>query len=155
MNARPVAVTADPTDRQRVLVDAHLAAENRHDWAAVTAGFDGTSPEFEIVPAGVRLHGIDGVETAYRMLSTALPDLSMAVRRGVDAPGCSVREVRMTGTHLGEYFGMPPSGRRIGIDMACFFEFDADGRLRCERIYFDNGALLRQMASAADAPEAH
>jgi steroid delta-isomerase-like uncharacterized protein len=131
--------------RQRDAVADHLARENAHDWASVVASFTAPDPVFELVPAGARLHGIDGVASAYRILSTALPDVHVAEVQGWDVPGCSVREVVLTGTHTGEYFGLPGAGRRVRAEMACFFEFDEEGRLRAERVYFDNARLLAQM----------
>lgn len=131
--------------RQRAVVAEHFALENAHDWAAVVGSFTAADPAFELVPAAARLPGRDGIASAYHILSTALPDVRVEEVRGWDVPGCSVREIVITGTHTGEYFGVPGGGRRVRAEMACFFEFDAEGRLRIERVYFDNARLLAQM----------
>lgn len=131
--------------RQRAAVAEHFALENAHDWAAVVASFTATDPVFELVPAAARLPGHDGIASAYQILSTALPDVQVTEVRGWDVPGCSIREIVVTGTHTGEYFGVPGKGRRVRAEMACFFEFDGEGRLRTERVYFDNARLLAQM----------
>lgn len=132
-------------ERQREVVAGHLAAENAHDWAAVVASFSAPEPAFELIPAGARLPGHDSIAAAYRMLATALPDIGFEVVRGWDVPGCSVREILAAGTHAGDYFGLPASGRRVQVEMACFFEFDGAGRLAVERVYFDNTRLMAQM----------
>jgi steroid delta-isomerase-like uncharacterized protein len=132
-------------DSQRAAVAEHFALENAHDWAAVVASFTAPDPAFELVPAAARLPGHDGIASAYHILSTALPDVRVTEVRGWDVPGCSVREIIVSGTHTGEYFGVPGSGRRVRAEIACFFEFDGDGRLRTERVYFDNARLLAQM----------
>ena len=132
-------------ERQRAVVAEHLALENAHDWMAVVASFNAPEPAFELMPAGVRLPGHDSIAVAYRMLATALPDIEFEVVRGWDGLGCSVREILATGTHAGEYFGLPASGRRVRIEMACFFEFDRETRLAVERVYFDNARLMAQM----------
>lgn len=132
-------------ERQRAIVAEHLALENAHDWAAVVASFSAPEPAFELMPAGARLPGHESISAAYRVLATALPDIGFETVHGWDLPGCSVREVLATGTHSGDYFGLPASGRRVRIEMACFFEFDMEGRLAVERVYFDNARLTAQM----------
>lgn len=132
-------------ERQRASVAEHLVLESAHDWAAVVASFTAPDPAFELVPAAARMRGCEGIAAAYRMLATALPDVRIAEVCGCDVPGCSVREIVVTGTHLGDYFGVAGSGRRVRVEMACFFEFDAEGRLAVERVYFDNARLLAQM----------
>jgi len=132
-------------DRQRAAVAEHFALENAHDWVAVVDSFTATDPAFELVPAAARLSGRDGIASAYQILSTALPDVKVTEVRGWDVLGCSVREIVVSGTHTGEYFGLPGSGRRVRVEMACLFEFDPDGKLQTERVYFDNARLFAQM----------
>ena len=61
-------------------------------------------------------------------------------------PGCSIREGYITGTHLGEYMGIPPSGVPVRIAMAAFFVFDQEsGDLLGERLYMDHGTALLQL----------
>ena len=132
-------------EKQRAAVAEHFALENAHDWAAVVASFTAPDPAFDLVPAAAKLAGLAGIASAYNILSTALPDVRVTVSREWDSPGCSVREIVVEGTHTGEYFGVPGTGRRVRAEMACFFEFDAAGRLQTERVYFDNARLLAQM----------
>ena len=136
---------SDRIERQRAVVDEHFALENAHDWAGVAGTFTAADAAFELMPAAARLAGPEGIASAYQILDTALPDVMIAVTKGWDAPGCSVREIVITGTHIGEYFGLPGGGRKVKIEMACFFEFDESGRLRTERVYFDNARLMAQM----------
>ena len=61
-------------------------------------------------------------------------------------PGCSIREVVITGTHRGEFVGVKPLGNMIRIDMATFYTFDeASGKLISEKIYYDQASVLEQM----------
>ena len=50
----------------------------------------------------------------------------------------------MTGTHQGEFAGIPPTGRPIDVRLACIFEFE-DDRLLCEKVYFDFATVLQQL----------
>lgn len=131
--------------RQRQNVARHIELENAHRWPEVVETLEGSRNAFELVPAGARLPGMEGIAAAYRILATALPDVQIRVAGEVDAPGCSVRELVVTGTHSGEYFGIAASGRSVRIEMACFFFFDDAGRLSTERVYFDNASLFGQM----------
>ncbi len=82
----------------------------------------------------------------YQAIASALPDLHVEVVSEYDVPSCSLREVVITGTHTGEYFGLQPLGNKISIEMAAFYAFDgASGKLISERIYFDHGSVLEQM----------
>ena len=54
----------------------------------------------------------------------------------------------MTGTHDGELFGVPPSGRRVRIEGATFTRLGADG-LVVEDVHFtDMAGLLAQLGIA-------
>jgi steroid delta-isomerase-like uncharacterized protein len=139
-------------ERQRRIVMEHVELENAHRWAEVVDTFGSPDACFELVPAGARLPGKQGIATAYQILSSALPDVQIRIVSATDVPGCSVREVVVTGTHQGEYFGLAPSGNSVRAEMACFFLFDAAGELTTERVYFDNASLLAQMRGEPNAP---
>ena len=55
-----------------------------------------------------------------------------------ETPGCSIREVTITGTHKGEYCGVQPMGKAIRIELAAFYVFGTGkdmGKLVGERVY--------------------
>jgi hypothetical protein len=63
-------------------------------------------------------------------------------------PGCSIREVTISGTQRGEYSGVAATGRPARFQLAAFFLFgtgEQAGKLLAERIYFDNETVLRQL----------
>ena len=47
------------------------------------------------------------------VIDAALPDFDIHVWGEYDVPGCSIREVTISGTHRGEYFGIAPTGKRV------------------------------------------
>ena len=53
-------------------------------------------------------------------------------------------EVRMTGTHQGDFVGIPATGRSFDARVACLYEFEED-QLVCERVYFDFAGIMRQL----------
>jgi len=90
--------------------------------------------------------GIEGVRSFYQSIAAALPDLHIEVVSEYDVPGCSIREVVITGTHLGEFAGVRPLGNPLRIEMAAFYTFDtSSGKLTSERIYYDQASTIAQM----------
>lgn len=139
--------TQDQIERQRAIVAAHIAAENAHDWDAVNDTFVQDDRAFyDVVPLGASFKGISGVRGFYDAIAKALPDLHIEVKAEYDCSGCSVREVVISGTHLGEFAGVPPKGNAVRIGMAAFYLFDGKvEKLIAERIYYDQATALRQM----------
>lgn len=142
--------------RQRATVEEHLRTENAGDWPAVYDTFiQSEAVYYDVVPLSAKFRGMAGVKDFYEMLVAAIPDLHITVSAEYDVPGCSIREVTITGTHQGEYCGAPASGNPICFELVAFYLFDMDddsGKLLAERIYFDNETLLRQMRGEANAP---
>ena len=134
-------------EQQRAIVAEHIRLENSHEWAAVCETFvQDDRAHYDVVPLGTTFQGIEGVRNFYQAIATALPDLRIEVLSEYDVPGCSIREVVITGIHTGEYLGLQPLGNKIRVEMAAFYTFDAaSGKLISERIYFDNGSVLGQM----------
>ncbi len=130
---------------QRTQVDTFIRELNAHNWDAAVGAFEGESPTFEDMAANIRLTGLSGITSGLEAFSSALPDIQMRVMHAVDVPGTSTREVVITGTHEGTYQGLDATSQRVRFACACIFEFDTSGRLKTERLYFDNETLLLQM----------
>ena len=134
-------------ESQREIVARHIRGENQHDWLAVYDTFvQDDRAHYDVVPLGARFNGIEGVRGFYQSIAAALPDLQIEVLSEYDVPGCSIREVVITGTHRGEFAGVKPLGNMIRIDMAAFYTFDASsGKLISEKIYYDQASVVEQM----------
>jgi steroid delta-isomerase-like uncharacterized protein len=133
--------------RQREIVAKHIRGVNEHDWPAVYDTFvQDDRAHYEVVPLGTVFNGIEGVRGFYQSIAAALPDLQITVLSEYDAPGCSIREVVITGTHKGEFAGVEPLGNVIRIEIAAFYMFDAaSGKLISEKIYYDQASVREQM----------
>lgn len=59
-------------------------------------------------------------------------------------------EVRTSGTHLGPWRGLPPTGRPVSFPLCGLYTFDEDGKLAGERIYYDRGYVLQQVGLFRD-----
>ena len=147
----------DVIQLQRDTINEHVRAEIAKDWDAVYDTFVQDHPFYDVVPLGTRFPGIQGVRDFYSVIHAAFPDFTILVTNECDIPGCSVREVTIAGTHLGEYGGIPASKNHINLEVACFFIFDTEsnpGKLLAERVYFDNESLLRQCRGETNVPTA-
>jgi predicted ester cyclase len=56
-------------------------------------------------------------------------------------------EFDLLGTNLGEFYGLPPTGKAFRVPVAAVFFFD-DDRIVNERIYFDSASLVTQIGRA-------
>jgi steroid delta-isomerase-like uncharacterized protein len=94
---------------------------------------------------GEHYKGIDGVRQFYEQLMKALPDLEIEmVRRHVTADAVML-EVIIRGTQVGEWRGLPATGRRVEVPLCGVYTFCSDNRLAGERIYYDRATVLQQL----------
>jgi len=120
-----------------------MESENRLDFDATLATF--AHPRYELVATGQVFDGPDEVMGYYRASRTAFPDQRNEIRSLRHADDAVIVEFDLLGTHLGEFLGTAPTGNAFRAPMVAIFEFDADDRITCERVYFDAATILRQV----------
>ena len=133
---------------QRHTISEHVRYEQSKQWAEVYGTFTPHEDEayYDVVPFQMRFGKMKGVVDFYQAFTSAFPDFQIIIHTENDVPGVSVREAQIVGTHLGEYCGIPASGRRVSVALVGLFLFDkATGNLNAERIYFDNNTILAQI----------
>ncbi|HUL02787.1 MAG TPA: ester cyclase [Gemmatimonadales bacterium] len=121
-----------------------MRRENAHDLPGIMATF-GPGAWYDDEPWGEHHDGRDAVHRYYQDLLTSLPDLRIDITHAIAAEDAVVLEVRINGTHLGTWRGLPATGRRVSFPLCGVFAFDAEGRLAGERIYYDRADVLRQV----------
>jgi predicted ester cyclase len=132
-------------DRRLALVGRHMASENELDFATTLATFD--HPRYELVATGQVFDGPDEVSGYYRSSRAAFPDQRNEHVVLTYAEDTVVAEFDLLGTHLGELAGMAPTGRTFRCRMCALFLFAPGGeRIIGERVYFDQGTILSQLA---------
>ncbi len=139
--------TALAAAREKTIRD-HMALEITHDWDAVIATFQ--HPRYELIGSGAEFDGEDAVRRYFKASRTPFPDQSneiIALRQSEDA---IVAEFWLTGTHTGPLKTpqgeVAPTGRAFRVQMCAVFEFAAGtDKIVCERVYFDQGSILRQL----------
>lgn len=129
----------------------HMESENRHDFDATIDTF--SHPRYEIVATGDVYDGEQRVRGYYEETRTAFPDQRNELISLRHADDAVVVEFDLLGTHEGPLRGLPPTGRGFRCRMSAIFEFDGD-RIVCERVYFDQTTILRQLGLAHDPSSA-
>ena len=96
----------------------------------------------------------DGVLEFFRMLRVAFPDLRMEVEDMIAEGDKAVARARTTGTHQGEFMGIPATGKGIDIQVIDIMRFDGDG-LVCEHWGLtDTMSMMQQLGVVPDGPPA-
>lgn len=96
----------------------------------------------------------DGVLEFFRMYRAAFPDLRMDPEDVLASGDKVVARVRATGTHQGEFMGMPPTGKSIDVQMIDILRFDDDGRAREHWGVVDLMAMMQQLGVVPEGPPA-
>ena len=91
----------------------------------------------------------DGVRATFQMLRAAFPDLAMSVRDMVQEGDKLAVRARMSGTHEGEFMGMPGSGKTCDIEVFDLLEFSGD-RLVAHWGVMDQAAMMEQLGGTPE-----
>jgi steroid delta-isomerase-like uncharacterized protein len=129
--------------------DEILALFNRREaaWAARDAASltaDHAADGVVVSPTGGVLEGKAEIERIYRVWFTAFPDIVFATEDLLVDDQRAALLCRITGSHSGEFFGMPPTGRRIEVS-GCFIYRMEKGKIAHERRILDFTGLLVQV----------
>ena len=89
----------------------------------------------------------DGVMAFFRMYIAAFPDLRMNPEDVIANGDKAVARVRATGTHQGEFMGMPPTGKHVNVQLVDIIRFGDDGLAREHWGVFDQMAMMQQLGA--------
>jgi steroid delta-isomerase-like uncharacterized protein len=93
----------------------------------------------------------EGAKQFARAMSEAFEDLTMEVLDVTSAPGRAACLQRIRGRHVGDFLGVPATGRAVDVEAIDYFAVDADGRVREHWGQFDQVAFLAQLGVPAQA----
>jgi steroid delta-isomerase-like uncharacterized protein len=136
--------------RRLALIQEHMDTEVTKEFDATLATFkaDGDGhPHYEIMATGQVYDGDDEVMGYYLSTRTAFPDQRHENARFHVADDAVIVEFELLGTNLGEFYGMPPTGKSFRVPLIAVFFFEGD-RIVNERIYFDTASLVTQIGRA-------
>jgi len=96
----------------------------------------------------------DGVQAFFRMQLAGFPDMHMHVEDVVASGDKVVARVRYTGTHRGEFMGMPATGKSVDVQLIDVFGFGDDGRVHEHWGVMDALAMMQQLGVVPAGPPA-
>jgi steroid delta-isomerase-like uncharacterized protein len=134
--------------RREAVVREHLASENAYDFDATIATFG--HPRYELIATGDVYDGEEAVRGYFAESRRAFPDQRNELIALHHADDAVIAEVEILGTHLGPLRALPATGRAFRCRISAHFLFE-DDRLVCERVYFDQLTIMRQLGLAHDS----
>jgi predicted ester cyclase len=100
---------------------------------------------YAIVGTGLRWEGHAGARAFYTELFAAFPDNRFALTDIVIGPQGVFEAVVLEATHEGLFAGLAPTGRRVRLELAILFPWNAEARLfDGEQIFIDRSALASE-----------
>jgi uncharacterized protein (TIGR02246 family) len=96
-----------------------------------------------VSPTGGVLEGRAEIERVYRLWFSAFPDLISHVDASLIDGDRAVQILRFSGTHAGEFFGLPATGRHVELTVACVLSLADDWIVEERRIYDFTGLLVQ------------
>lgn len=138
--------TDDLRARRLALLEEHFTSEVDQEFDRTLATFAG-HPRYEIMPTGQVYDGDEEVLAYHRAQRTAFPDQRHENVRFHFADESVIAEFDLLGTNLGEFYGLPPTGKEFRVPVIAVFFFDGD-RITNERVYLDVASMLGQIGRA-------
>jgi steroid delta-isomerase-like uncharacterized protein len=134
--------------KREEIVREHMDSENRHEFDATLETFQ--HPRYELVGTDEVYDGPDEVAAYYEQTRRAFPDQRNELLALHHADDAVLVEAVVRGTHKGPLQSLPPTGRAFELPILAIFVFEGDTDLVCERVYFDQQTVLRQLGISRD-----
>ena len=117
---------------------------------------------YEVYADGVVAHGfppdvtpdIDGIRAMFGGMWVAFPDLHGDLQHLVLEEDTAAVHFRVTGMHEGEFMGIPPTGKRIDIEVMAFLRFTDEGKIAERWTVMDQVGMLNQLGAMPPPSEA-
>ncbi|HEU4675074.1 MAG TPA: nuclear transport factor 2 family protein [Motilibacteraceae bacterium] len=129
------------------LVERHLKAEGAGDIEGAVAVYTEDIEHDDVGLPGGPLTGKAAAMDFYRQLTANFrTEGEETLHRYFDGDSMILEE-RMTGTVIGEMFGIPGHGRRVSFRILHVFDF-RDGLISREQVWIDSGSVVAQLTAA-------
>jgi steroid delta-isomerase-like uncharacterized protein len=96
----------------------------------------------------------EGVIELFRMYRASFPDLEMHAEEVLVSGGKTVSRVRATGTHQGEFMGMPATGKRVDVQLIDIMQFNDVGQMSEHWGIVDMFSMMQQLGAIPAATAA-
>jgi steroid delta-isomerase-like uncharacterized protein len=87
----------------------------------------------------------DGVLQYFRLLLAAFPDMKMDLQDSFASGDKAVARLRISGTHKGEFMGIPATGKPVSMNLIDITRFGDDGLAREHWGVADQLAMMQQL----------
>ncbi len=106
------------------------------------------------VPPGMNNRGPESIHQVVMMLRSAFPDLHFTIEELVAEGDTVAARVTLSGTHLGPFMGMAPTGRSVRQAQMHFVRF-RDGKGIEHRAVRDDLGMMQQLGVIAVSAHEH
>ncbi len=104
-------------------------------------------------PGGQELRGRDGIRGLWELFLSAFPDLNASVDESISEGDRVALRWRVTGTHTGEFLGIPASNRSMTLPITEVFRLE-NGILVEAWDQYDRQHLMEQIGASSAAASA-
>jgi steroid delta-isomerase-like uncharacterized protein len=98
----------------------------------------------EQVPLPGQGPGLDGLKDIIGAMRTGFPDIAFLIQEQIAENDKVASRFEWTGTHKGEFLGIPPTGRSVRVWGVVIDRLE-DGRIKDTRIIMDTMGLMTQL----------
>jgi len=120
----------------QVITHGNMDAAARFVWEDVV----------EQVPLPGQGPGLEGLKDILRYMRSGFPDLVFSVKEQVSEADKVASRFEWTGTHRGEFMGVPATGRQVRV-WGFVLDRLVDGRIKDTRILMDTMGLMMQLGA--------
>jgi len=96
----------------------------------------------------------EGVKRVFHMYRAAFPDLRLEPQDIIVSGDKVVARVRATGTHQGEFMGMPATGKNVDVQLIDIIRFGDDGLAHEHWGLFDALTMMQQLGAIPEGSPA-
>jgi steroid delta-isomerase-like uncharacterized protein len=126
------------------VVNLYIAGVNEHDISKLRAAFAVDFFDHINTPVQGLPQGVEGVIAAHEMLHESFPDITFTIdEMMIEGDKVAIR-VHANGTHMGAFYGFPPSGKPISWTAHRIMRV-ANGQIVESWNEFDQVGILQQM----------
>ena len=107
---------------------------------------------FTHMATGDEHRGPEGVRQMLEYMYRQAFDARAEVRSRIFSETQAVVEGEFVGKHIGEFAGIPPTGRSVRVPLCVIYDLES-GWIKRARVYFELPVLMRQLGQASSAVE--
>lgn len=107
---------------------------------------------FRNMATGDEARGPDGVQKMIQYIYHTAFDADAIDTKIICDDGKAVLEGTFVGKHVGEFAGIPPTGKDVSVPLAVSYDLEND-RIKRARVYFETPVLFEQIGASPPSPK--